>query len=152
VKRCKLCRKSRFAPLKRTPSFFTAENLKPQPFLAQAQNAPELPDHHFVLPARASLRPVRPALSLAPATRVRLAAIDVPGFACCLVAGSASNVEYLGSALPAAQDLPRLRFAVNMGTTAANPAIPACRASSTSPGCNPGNPARCVPSACQASS
>jgi hypothetical protein len=35
---------------------------------------------------------------------------------------------------PAAQDLPRLRLAVNMGTTAANPAIPACKASSTSPG------------------
>ena len=55
VKRCELCRSSRFAPSKRTPRCFTAENFKPRPFLAQAQNTPEFPDHHrFTIPASPS--------------------------------------------------------------------------------------------------
>jgi hypothetical protein len=36
VNRREFCTSSRFAPSKRTPSFFTAKNLKPRPFLAQA--------------------------------------------------------------------------------------------------------------------
>jgi hypothetical protein len=56
TKRRELCPESRFAPSKRTPSLITSENLKPQPFLAQAPNAPELPDsHRFVIPPRARL-------------------------------------------------------------------------------------------------
>ena len=96
-----------------------------------------------------------------PCTVIRMASVFTCGDAC----GEQSSVlraSDFGSGVgcgvlpadcrPAAQDLPRLRFAVNRRTTAANPAIPACRASSTSPGCNPGNPARCLSSACQASS
>jgi hypothetical protein len=40
-----LCTESRFAPSKRTPRFFTAENPKPPSFLAQAPNTPELADY-----------------------------------------------------------------------------------------------------------
>jgi len=57
TKRRELCPESRFAPSKRTPSFFSAEDLKPRPFLAQAQNTPELPDYcRFVIPGRSSCR------------------------------------------------------------------------------------------------